>query len=141
MADGESGESRRRVLRATGCGSAIVLAGCVSVGEDTSQEAGEPALDRPADWCFDRLDDAVPEAEANAVSIDGIERKPEGELASKEEASYQCGPADGNHCGTCTYYIDDRDGDAVGACTEVAGEIRSADWCALWAPREELQNE
>lgn len=140
MADGKPRESRRWVLRATGCGSTIVLAGCVSTGEDTSQEAGEPAIDRPADWCFDRLDDTVPEAEANAVSIDGIERKPESELASKEEASYQCGPADGDHCGTCTYYIDDRDGDAVGACTEVAGEIRSADWCALWAPREEIQD-
>lgn len=129
------------MLRATGWGSAVVLAGCVSVGEDTSQAAGESSADRPADWCFDRLDDAVPDAEANATSIDGVERKPEDQLASKAEAGYQCGPQDGNHCGNCTFYIDDRDGDAIGACTEVAGEIRSADWCGLWAPREEMRDE
>lgn len=141
MGDGTSRGSRRRVLRATGWGSAVVLAGCVSVGEDTSQAAGESSADRPADWCFDRLDDAVPDVEANATSIDGVERKPEDQLASKAEAGYQCGPQDGNHCGNCTFYIDDRDGDAIGACTEVAGEIRSADWCGLWAPREEMRDE
>lgn len=118
-----------------------MLAGCVNVDGEDGHAAGEPARDRPADWCFERLDADVPDVEANAVSIDGIERKSGDELVSKEEAGYQCGPQDGDHCGNCTYYIDDRDGDAIGACTEVAGQIRSADWCGLWAPREEMQGE
>lgn len=141
MEDGKQHGSRRGFLRVTGCGSMIVLAGCLNIGEEAGHAAGESSRDRPADWCFDRLDDTVPDVEASAVSIDGIERKPEAELVSKEEAGYQCGPVEGNHCGNCTYYIDDRDGDAVGACTEVAGQIRSADWCGLWAPREEIQEE
>lgn len=127
MVGGTSRESRRQLLRATGCGSVIVLTGCVSVGEETDRAADGSSLDRPDDWCFDRLDDTVPDVEADATSIDGVERKPEGELASKEEAGYQCGPVDGDHCGTCTFYIDDRDGDAIGACTEVAGRVRSTD--------------
>ncbi|ELY43948.1 high-potential iron-sulfur protein [Natronorubrum bangense] len=139
MGDRNPRESRRRFLRATGCGSAIVLAGCL--GEDISYAAGESAVDRPEDWCFDELSESVPEIEADAVSIDGIERKDDDELLSREEAAYQCGPVEGNVCGTCTYYIDDRDGDAIGACTEVEGEIRSTDWCALWAPREKIDEE
>ena len=138
MDEGEPQRSRRRVLWITASGSMLPVAGCI--GEDVTGVAGERS-DRPDDWCFEQLDESVPEVEANAASIDGIERKPEEELLSKEEAAYQCGPSEGQHCGNCTFYIDDRDGDAIGACTEVAGQIRSADWCGIWSPREKIQEQ
>lgn len=136
MRDGESRSPRRRFLRLTGSGSVIAFAGCLSTENET-----ESRDDRPEDWCLEELDETVPEEERSAVSIDGIERKGEDELLSKADAAYQCGPEEGNHCGTCTFYIDDRNGDAIGACTEVEGEIRSVDWCALWAPREKIQSD
>lgn len=126
--------SRRRFLRATGCGTVIGLAGCLNRGGEMEQRSP----DKPADWCFDQLDETVSEGEANTTSIDGVDRKDEDELQSKEEAAYQCSPSDDQQCGNCTFYIDDRDGDAIGACTEVAGEIRSVDWCSLWAPRDKM---
>ncbi|WP_247000979.1 high-potential iron-sulfur protein [Halosolutus gelatinilyticus] len=139
MEDGKPHESRRRFLRLTGCGSLIGLAGCMNLNENAAGPASQPREGLPADWCLDDLSDSVPESEANAVSIDGVERKPEGELLSKQDAAYQCGPSDGQQCGNCTFFIDDRSGNGWGACTEVAGEIRSVDWCGLWAPRMEIQ--
>ncbi|WP_049923041.1 high-potential iron-sulfur protein [Halopiger djelfimassiliensis] len=131
----EPRESRRRLLRVTGCGSLVALAGCLGSDDD---ENG--VNDRPADWCFEDLDESVPDIEANAPSIDGVERKAPENLLSKEDAGYHCGPVEGQQCGNCTFYIDDRDGDAIGACTEVAGQIRSVDWCELWAARAKVQD-
>ncbi|MDJ1434530.1 high-potential iron-sulfur protein [Halostagnicola sp. A-GB9-2] len=136
MDDPEHRETRRRLLELAGTGSVIALAGCLDMGANGTP--GAPLDDRPVDWCLDMLDDEVPEEEATAPSIDGIERRDEDELDSKSDAIYECGARAGDQCGNCTYYIDDRTGDGFGACTEVAGQIRSVDWCALWQPREKL---
>lgn len=133
MNDSERRETRRRLLRLAGSGAVVGLAGCLNIGADPT-----PPVQRPADWCLDVLEGEVPESEATAPSIDGLERADEDELQSKSNASYECGARDGAQCGNCTFYIADRNGDAIGACTEVAGPIRSADWCALWQPREKL---
>ncbi|AHG02322.1 hypothetical protein HALLA_20685 (plasmid) [Halostagnicola larsenii XH-48] len=133
MNDSERRKTRRRLLQLAGTGSVIGLAGCLNLGAN-----GSPQDERPADWCLDILDGEVPEVEATAPSIDGIERADEGELESKSNAAYECGARDGAQCGNCTFYIDDENGDAIGACTEVAGPIRSVDWCALWQPREKM---
>lgn len=134
MDDRSSQESRRWFLRLTGCSSIIGVSGCISLG---NEEVGGPPSQEP-DQCLDQLDDSVPTVEANAVSIDGIKRKKPNQLVSKQQAGYQCGPSEGEHCGNCTFYIDDMEGDAIGACTEVKGEIRSADWCGLWTQRNSM---
>ncbi|WP_265107984.1 high-potential iron-sulfur protein [Halosolutus halophilus] len=136
MSDGESREPRRRFLRIAGTGPVLVFAGCLGDEED-----GDTGEERPADWCLDQLEGSVPEVERNAVSTDGIERKDESELLSKEDAAYQCGPQEGQLCGNCTFYIDDKNGDGIGACTEVEGMIRSVDWCGIWAAREKAPQE
>lgn len=133
MGDGENLEPRRRILQLAGCGSAIGLAGCVGTAEE---EYGPP--DREFDWCYEDLEGPVPEEEAEAESIDEIERKDPEDLLSKEEIGYQCNPVGGEQCGNCTFYIDDKTGDAIGACTEVEGNVRSADWCEIWAPRQKM---
>ncbi|MFC4543515.1 high-potential iron-sulfur protein [Halosolutus amylolyticus] len=136
MSDDDSREPRRRFLRIAGTSPVLVLAGCLS-----DDEGVETDDDRPDDYCFDQLEGSVPAVERNAVSIDGVERKDESELLSKEDAAYQCGPQDGQLCGNCTFYIDDKDGDGIGACTEVEGMIRSVDWCGIWAAREKAPQE
>lgn len=134
MSDGEPRKSRRRFLRLSGCGSIVGLAGCLNMPGGDYERAG-----LSPDECLEALSDSVPEVERNALSIDGLESRPPDELESKEQAAYQCGPRDGMLCGTCRFYIDDENGDAIGACTEVEGEIRSVDWCGLWQPREQVE--
>ncbi|WP_425492159.1 high-potential iron-sulfur protein [Halovivax limisalsi] len=127
--------SRRRLLYLAAGGSIAGLSGCLNLPPADGELAHrEP----PADYCLDDLEEDVPESERTSLSISGIDRKPPGELTSKQEAGYVCHAVDGNLCGNCRFYIDDKNGDAIGACTEVAGQVRSVDWCGLWAPREEI---
>lgn len=136
MESGDPNPSRRLLLQLAASGSLAGLAGCIN-----TPSSGPVMAEEPADYCFDQLEDSVPESEANATSIDGLERLDQENLVSKTEAGYACGPQDGQLCGNCTFYIDDKDGDGIGACTQVAGEIRSVDWCGLWAPREKVPQE
>ena len=130
----ESERSRRRFLRLTGGGSVIGLAGCLA----SDDEGYVDPRDRPDDWCYEDLEGPISDAEANATSIDGIPRKEPEELRAKADVAYKCGPEEGMQCGNCTYYISDKTGDAIGACTEVEGHVRSPDWCGIWAPREKM---
>lgn len=132
----ESDRSRRRFLRITGGGSIIGLAGCLASGEEW-----ENPTDRPDDWCYEDLEGPVPDVERNATSIDGLVRNDPDELQTKEDVAYKCGPEEGMQCGNCTFYISDKNGDAIGACTEVEGHVRSADWCGVWQPREKVGEE
>ena len=136
MDDGDAAESRRRFLQLTGAGSVLAATGCLGDPDPITVED-----DRPDDWCLEILDDEVPVAERQALSIDGHEPLPPDEILTKAEVAYECGPFNGQQCGNCTYYVDDRTGDGIGACTEVEGQIRSADWCAIWEPREKQQVE
>ncbi|MFC3958697.1 high-potential iron-sulfur protein [Halovivax cerinus] len=123
--------TRRRLLMLAAGGSISLTAGCIN-----TPTSGQVVSEEPANYCLDQLDESVPEAEATALSIDGVERQPAEELLPKDEAGYACGPQDGMLCGNCTFYIDDKNGNAIGACAVVAGEVRSVDWCGLWAPRD-----
>ncbi|WP_241430198.1 high-potential iron-sulfur protein [Halovivax asiaticus] len=122
--------TRRRILMLAAGGSLALSAGCIN-----TPTSGPIAVEEPND-CLEQLDDSVPEEEATALSIDGVERQAEANLASKTEAGYACGPQEGMLCGNCTFYIDDKSGDGIGACAVVAGEVRSVDWCGLWQPRD-----
>ncbi|MDZ7730878.1 MAG: High potential iron-sulfur protein [Natrialbaceae archaeon] len=138
MTSGESRTSRRALLMATGGGTVIGLAGCINTPGDVP---GYPQGSEQGDWCLDDLTDDVPESEATALSVDGIDRKDEEELVWRRRRATSVDPSELFQCSTCRFYIDDRDGDGIGACTEVAGQIRSVDWCGLFQEKSELANE
>lgn len=125
--------SRRRFLLITKSGLIIPFTGCLSRNENS-----EEPFDRPPDWCIEELDEPIPDAEKTASSIDGIQRKDPSNLQSKTDVAYQCRPLENQQCGSCTFFIDDKTGDGIGACTEVEGRIRATDWCSLWAAKEEI---
>jgi len=137
MDSGDAQPTRRRLLRLAATGSLAGVAGCIN----TPPPNGTIMVEREeqsVDWCLDDLEESVPEAERTAVSIDGLERQAQDSLTSKTDAGYVCGPQDGMLCGNCTFYIDDKTGDGIGACAVVQGQIRSVDWCGLWQPREKM---
>lgn len=130
MVDG----SRRQFLLASGQASLVGLAGCFGGESDGRPTATDR---RPEGWCLEELSESVPDRYRTAESIDGIQRNPD-ELTTKDDAEYQCSPQGYQRCTNCKFYVWDQTGDNVGACTEVEGEIRSQDWCALYEPTEDL---
>lgn len=137
MVDTDKQSSRRRVLRLTGTASALLLSGCSGVSPAAS---GGPAsvLDQDPDDATHCLDDLateeVSESERTAESIDGIQRDPDADFTLKENAAYTCRKQGMQMCANCRFFVPSRDGDRVGACTVVAGEVRSTDWCGLYRP-------
>ena len=75
------------------------------------------------------------EAYATATSLDGTQRNPDS-LSSQEAVSYQDEPSEGRQCSTCRYYIEDRNGDGVGACAIVAGEVAPEGYCVSYVEYE-----
>lgn len=109
---------RREVLRAAGIASLVGLAGCTTGGGGQSGETND-------------LSGPVPEEYRTATSIGGLERDPE-QLYSKSGVSYQSEPKNGHQCANCVYYIPDKNGDGLGACTKVKGDIEPDGWCRLY---------
>lgn len=111
--------SRRSILRQVGSLSLIGIVGCV----------GAPGPKR--------LQGPVPSAYRTAISQGGTNRNPDA-LASKGGANYSS-PVDerAQTCANCRYYISDRDGDGLGACSVVEGYIEPGAWCTLYAPYRE----
>jgi hypothetical protein len=64
--------------------------------------------------------------------VDGTTRDPE-RLSSKQAVSYQSSPNDGQQCSDCRYYIPDKNGDGLGACTLVEGTIEPTGWCVTFS--------
>lgn len=127
MGHQDGDESRRRFLLLTSGASVFGLAGCLGgEGEGHGIPEGEE-IDLTAE---------VPESDRTCTSIDGVERDP-GDLRSKDEAGYQHAPQGYQLCANCRFFCPGST-DEVGACTEVAGRIRSQHWCALYAPSDRL---
>lgn len=116
----ERTEDRRRFLQFVGAVAATSLAGC---GGD-SGETPTPAADE------------VPEEYRTATSIGGQERSPDA-LSTKDAVNYQAEPNDGEQCSSCTFYIEDKNGDGEGACAIVEGTISPDGWCASYAAYED----
>ena len=114
MADYRS-TRRRFVAGSAAGGTALALAGCS--GDDGNGSD-------------------VPEEYRTATSIGGETRDPSS-LSSKDAASYQESSSGNLQCANCTYYIEDRNDDGVGACAIVAGEIAPDAYCQLYVPHEE----
>ena len=115
---------RRRTLLATAAATTAALAGCAgNGGEGTEAPTTETETD----------DDAVPAAYETATSLNGRQRDPDG-LASKAALNYQAEPKGEQQCSNCGFYIEDKNGDGLGACTLIAGTIDPEGWCTSYAP-------
>lgn len=77
-------------------------------------------------------DESVPSAYETATSIGGQKRDPNN-LQSKDAVQYQDEPKNGQRCADCKYYIKDKNGDGLGACTIVKGKISPDGWCSSFA--------
>ena len=132
MSGHEHPASRRRFLLLAGIASVSGAAGCLGGPDEDDSDDFE---DRPDDWCLDELDETVPDDLRTAESIDGIERDPD-DLRPKEEVAYQCHPEGEQLCSNCTFFVPGEN--HFGACTEVEGEVRTQDWCAIYAAADRL---
>ncbi|WP_372912720.1 high-potential iron-sulfur protein, partial [Salinigranum sp.] len=119
--------TRRRFVSISGTVALGTLAGCTGGGGDggdstTTASGGDG--------------ESVPSQYETATSIGGNERKP-GSLASKDAVNYKSSPNGGQKCSGCTYYIEDKNGDDLGACSIVQGTIEPNGWCASFVPHQE----
>jgi hypothetical protein len=95
-------------------------------GTDTkATTSGTPALSGP-----------VPEVYRTAMSQGGSKRSSDA-LQSKSAVQYQTQPKNGRQCSGCMFYIPDKNGDGLGACSVVEGYIQPTAWCASYSPYRE----
>lgn len=130
-------EGRRDVLRVAGAGLATAVAGCTGLGDGGG---GNETEDGPDDGGPDHEvphpeDSTVTEAETNAETLSGL-RRPSETVETKSGVGYQHEPDGDEHCGNCSLYVPDQDGDGFGACYTVGGKIHPCDHCDLWAEYE-----
>ena len=140
MDDRLTDSKRRQLLALVGSGLATGLAGCSGGGgggdtETATPTATETATETPTATATAGGDDTVPEEYRTATSLSGTQRDPDA-LSSKEALSYQSQPKEGQQCSNCQFYIEDKNGDGMGACTLVAGNIAPEAYCVSYAEYE-----
>ncbi|KAB1191192.1 MULTISPECIES: high-potential iron-sulfur protein [Haloferax] len=118
MADSQ--QTRRRFIWLSGTATMAGLAGCSGGGGETETETTTAGGNGGTG--------GVPEEYATATSIGGVERNPE-QLSTQDAVAYQDEPKEGKQCSNCRYYIEDKNGDGVGACSIVEGEIAPEGYC------------
>ena len=111
---------RRTMLALLGSGSAAALAGCSGGGDQTPTGTASGG---------------VPEQYRTATGLDGQQRDPSA-LSTQGAVNYQSQPQDGQQCSGCAYYIPDKNGDGVGACTIVEGTIEPSGYCTSYVAHE-----
>jgi hypothetical protein len=125
-----AGIDRRQALALLAAGSLAALAGCgdtsgeATTTDETDDEGAPDAV----------LRDEVPDEYVTAASVNGMQRDPDA-LAGKDQVSYQTDPRDGEQCSGCAYYISDRNGDDIGACALVEGNISPDAWCTSYVAK------
>ncbi|MFC7127903.1 high-potential iron-sulfur protein [Haloferax chudinovii] len=130
----DAGRTRRRFIWLAGTAAMAGLAGC-SGGGGGGGGGGATETTTAATTESSGSTGGVPEAYVTATSLDGTQRNPDS-LSSQEAVSYQDEPKDGKQCSTCRYYIEDKNGDGVGACAIVAGEISPEGHCVSYVEYE-----
>lgn len=135
MSDDGPTSARRRFLKLTGITTLIGLAGCAGGGGGGDGDSGGGDGGGGDGGDGGQGLGPVPEEYETATSIGGMQRDPDN-LQTKEALSYQSSPKNGQQCSDCTYYIEDQDGDGLGACAIVEGKIEPSGWCASFAPVE-----
>jgi hypothetical protein len=99
-------------------------------GTVTGTNTGEaPATGTPA------LSGPVPAVYRAATNQGGAERNPDS-LQSKNAVQYQSQPKSGQRCSGCLFYIPDKNGDGLGACSVVEGYIQPEGWCVSYSPSQ-----
>jgi hypothetical protein len=137
----EDDETRRRFLLLAAVGATTGLAGCSGDGDGGGQEPAPSPADTPAATQTQTQIETggatetlgpVPEEYGTATAIDGTRRNPDG-LSTKEAVQYQSQPKGDQQCSNCRFYVPDRNGDGLGACAIVEGQIQPEAWCASYA--------
>jgi len=130
MEDRATDGERRRLLALVGTGIATGLAGCSGGGggDDTATATATATATSGGE-------DTVPSGYETATAIGGTQRDPDS-LSSKAALNYQSEPQDGQQCSTCQFYIEDKNGDGMGACTLVAGTVDPEGYCVSYAEYE-----
>ena len=124
----ESPNSRRQFLRVAGAAALTTsLAGCGGSGDEDGSDATAESNDSG-----DGGGEPVPESERTAEALGGIQRDPDA-LQDPAALNYQSTPNNGQQCDGCQYYVPDQNGDGMGACTLIAGQIDPEGWCISYA--------
>jgi len=139
MGDRAADTERRRLLALVGTGLATGLAGCSGGGggdggDDTATATATETATATA-TATSGGEDTVPSEYETATAIGGSQRDPDS-LSSKPGLNYQSEPQDGQQCSSCQFYIEDKNGDGMGACTLVAGNIDPEGYCVSYAEYE-----
>jgi len=114
--------NRRRLLTLLGASSATAVAGCLGGGGDDEQPTATAS-------------DAVPDQYRTATGLNGEQRDPDA-LSAKSDVNYQSEPNAGQTCSGCAFYVPDKNGDGVGACTIVEGTVEPNGYCVSYLPHE-----
>jgi hypothetical protein len=126
---------RRRLLALIGSGLTAGLAGCAGGGGDdeaTPTAATTPTATATATPTSSGGSESVPAEYETATSLSGTERNPDA-LSSQSAVNYQEEPKDGQQCSNCQFYIEDKNGDGLGACAIVAGVVDPEGYCVSYA--------
>ncbi len=113
---------RRTMLALLGSGAAGALAGC---GGDSGDGGGSPTPTA----------DTVPGEYRTAEGLGGGQRDPEA-LSTQSAVNYQSEPQGEKQCSGCSYYIPDKNGDGLGACTIVEGTIDPSGYCTSYVAHD-----
>ncbi|MEF8842120.1 MAG: high-potential iron-sulfur protein [Haloarculaceae archaeon] len=127
----EADETRRRFLLLTAAGATTGLAGCGGGGGEPTPAPTDSPTPTPA-GDSNGTPEPVPDEYVTATAKDGSQRDPDG-LSAQPSVQYQSEPNDGNQCSGCRFYIPDRNGDGLGACSIVEGKIDPEGWCVSYA--------
>jgi len=134
MSDRLATADRRRLLALIGSGLTAGLAGCGGGGGgDGGGEATATATETAtATDTSSGGNGGVPAEYETATSLSGTQRNPD-TLSSKSAVNYQEQPSNGQQCSNCQFYIEDKNGDGMGACAIVAGTIDPEGYCVSYA--------
>lgn len=119
------GIDRRTVLCIGSTVAVTGVAGCGYIGQTGGSDSAD-CPSPPAD-----LSGPVPGEYEGSISQGETERDAE-KLVDRSEANYQTEPNGDQRCERCSYYVEDSNGDCLGACVRVKGYIDPQGWCEYY---------
>jgi hypothetical protein len=119
--------SRRRFIHLGGVTLLAGLAGCGGGGGGDGTDGGDGEATGTVT--------PVPDQYATATAQAGGQRDPDA-LSSQSAVQYQSEPLEGQQCSGCQFYITDKNGDGLGACSIVEGVIDPEGYCTSYVAYE-----